>query len=245
MLRGGVYAKSLDRNDSNNVNVTWTDGFHGSYRADNGWQSHFILQRNAAEGTGSIRRGQLDFDDSDARNTYFLGFENTRSWGRIVQRGLDVSYLPASMLKDGDKSGRREDYWGMVGRFAFSWPRRREGTRLRAGLEMGYAPKVPTPAGAGLGEKPDGLAWDVVASIMDFKPGHSIGINYAGTGHGWLMSPQFRPNEDLCEVRYQWRPKKLPLFEWRVRWREDLVQPVDTLRKRDMFDMYLRLTWEF
>ena len=79
VLRGGVYAKSLDRNDSNNVNVTWTDGFHGSYRAENGWHSHLIVQRNAAEGTGSIRRGQLDFDDSKARNTYFLGFENTRS----------------------------------------------------------------------------------------------------------------------------------------------------------------------
>ena len=57
VLRGGVYAKSLDRNDSNNVNVTWTDGMQATYRAQNGWNSSFVLQRNARDGTGSIRRG--------------------------------------------------------------------------------------------------------------------------------------------------------------------------------------------
>ncbi len=93
-------------------------------------------------------------------------------------------------------------------------------------------------------EKVSGLAWDVVASLMDFRPGHNIGINYARTGTGWFLSPQFRPNEELFEIRYQWRPENIPLFEWRVRWREDLIQPVDTIRKRDVFDMYLRLTWE-
>ena len=33
VLRSGVYAKSLDRNNSNNVNVNWTDGFLAIYRA--------------------------------------------------------------------------------------------------------------------------------------------------------------------------------------------------------------------
>ena len=65
------------------------------------------------------------------------------------------------------------------------------------------------------------------------------------TGAGWLLSPQFRPNEELFEIRYQWRSRVLPLFEWRIRWREDLVKSVDAQRKREVFDMYLRLTWEF
>jgi len=90
-LRGGVYAKSLDRNDSNNVNVTWTDGMQINLRSKSDWRSNFIVQRNAKDGTGSIRRGPLDFDDDSARNTYFLGFENLRSWGPVVQRSLDVS----------------------------------------------------------------------------------------------------------------------------------------------------------
>ena len=33
VARGGVYAKSLGRNDSNNLRVNWTDGLHRTYKA--------------------------------------------------------------------------------------------------------------------------------------------------------------------------------------------------------------------
>ena len=247
VLRGGVYGKSLDRNDSNNVNVTWTDGIHATYRGFYGWASHFVLQRNARDGTGSIRRGLLDFDDSGARNTYFLGFENIERWGPVVQRALDVSYLPDSLLKDGDPDGRREDYWGLVGRLTVRWPQRSEGPRLRAGMEVGYAPERPTAEAVDLDGSGDvdGLAWDVVVSAMGFAPGHSIGLNYGRTGPAWFLSPQFRPNEELIEIRYQWRPARLPLLEFRVRRRQDLDQLVGTLQKGNVLDGYVRLTWEF
>jgi hypothetical protein len=245
VLRGGVYAKSLDRNNSNNVNVNWTDGLQATYRARNGWNSSFVLERNARDGTGSIRRGQLDFDDSKARNTYFAGFENITRWGPVSQRGFDVSYLPASLLKDGDPNGRREDYWGFVGRLMFRWPQRSEGIRFRGGTEIGYAPETATSAAANLDTSVSGLAWNIVASIMDFRPRHNIGINYAQTGAGWLLSPQYRPNEELFEIRYQYRPKGFALLEARVRWREDLEQQIGTLQKREEFDFYLRATVEF
>ncbi|MGI9309050.1 MAG: hypothetical protein ACR2P6_07300 [Gammaproteobacteria bacterium] len=250
VLRSGVYAKPLDRNDSNNVNVTWTDGFQGMFRAQNGWNSSFILQRNASDGTGSIRRGQLDFEDQAARNTYFLGFENIESWGLIVQRGFDISYLPSSLLEDGlpeegEARGNTEDYWGLVGRLAMRWPNRPDGMRFRGGMELAYAPNVPTAEGANLESSVDGLAWDVVASLMDFYPDHSIGLNYGQTGAGWMLSPQFRPNEELIEIRYQWRPDWFPLVEVRFRWRNELEQQVGTAQKRDVFDLYARLTWEF
>ncbi len=82
---------------------------------------------------------------------------------------------------------------------------------------------------------------------MDFLPTHSIGINYAQTGAGWLLSPQFRPNEELFEIRYIWNPRRpyFPLLEARIRWREDLEQRVGTLRKQEELDGYIRLTWEF
>jgi len=245
VLRGGVYAKSLDRNNSNNTNINWTDGMQATYRAANGWNSSFVLERNARDGTGSIRRGPLDFDDSKARNTFFTGFENIQNWGLIVQRGFDVSYLPNSLLKDGNLNGRREDYWGLVGRLAVRWPQRSEGIRLRVGTEIGFAPETPTAAAVNLDKDADGLAWDVVASIIDFRPGHSIGVNYARTGAGWLLSPQFRSNEELFEIRYMWRPVGLPFLEARVRWREDLEQQIGTPQKREEFDMYIRLTWQF
>lgn len=248
VLRGGVYAKSLDRNDSNNVNITWTDGMHATYKARNNWHSHFVLQRNVSSGTGSIRRGDfLNYESSTARNTWFYGLENYESWGLITQRSFDVSYLPDSLVKDGDPADPREDYLAFVGRLAMRWPQRTEGPRLRAGAELGYAPETPTNVA---GELPgagdlDGLAWNIVASIMEFKPGHSIGLNYGWTGGGWLLSPQFRPNDELLEIRYQWNYEDWPLIEIRARQREDIEQRLGTNRKRDEFDFYARVTWQF
>jgi hypothetical protein len=115
VLRSGVFARSLDRNDSANVNVTWTDGLHATLRKRAGWATHFILQQNSDEGSGSTRRALLDFASSSAKSSYFVGFENTTKLGNIVQRSCDISYLPASLLKDGTQDGRREDYWAFVG----------------------------------------------------------------------------------------------------------------------------------
>ena len=117
--------------------------------------------------------------------------------------------------------------------------------RLRAGMEIGFAPETPVAGAVNLDNDADGLAWDVVASLMDFRPNHSIGVNYARTGAGWLLSPQFRPNEELIEIRYMWRPEGLPFFEARIRRREELKQEIGALRKRSEFEMYLRLTWDF
>lgn len=246
VLRGGVYAKSLDRNDSNNWRVTWTDGLQATLRTG-GWTSNLVLQRNTRGGTGSIRRDPLDFDDDGARNTYFLGFENRERWGPLVQRAFDISYLPSSLLKDGEPEGRRTDYWGLVGRLMVRWPPEKEGLRLRAGAEIGYAPETPTAEAKGLpgtGDA-DGLAWDVVISAMDFAPGHSIGVNYGLTGAGWLLSPQFRPNEELIEIRHMWRPERLPLLESRIRRRQELDPLVDSAQRRTQYDFFVRLTWRF
>ena len=91
----------------------------------------------------------------------------------------------------------------------------------------------------------DGLAWEVMASVMNFTPDHSIGLNYGRAGAGWLLSPQFRENDELLEIRYQWRPSRLPVLEARVRWREELERLTGALQKREQFDFYLRLTWQF
>lgn len=148
VLRAGVFSRSLDRVDSNNTRVTWTDGVHFTMRRRVGWETHAIVQYNSADGSGSIRRGALDFDDSNARFSYFVATENRNAWGPVVQRSLGISYLPDSLLKDGDTAGRREDYLGIVARGAARWPQRSEGIRFRAGFEVGYAPEVPTSQGA-------------------------------------------------------------------------------------------------
>ena len=90
-----------------------------------------------------------------------------------------------------------------------------------------------------------GLAWNVVISAIDFAPAHSIGVNYGRTGAGWLLSPQYRPNEELIEIRHMWRPERFPLLESRIRRRQELDQLVDTIQRRTQYDFFVRLTWRF
>ena len=245
VARGGVFAKSLDRNDSNNINVNWTDGLHATFKGKSGWIPHLILQHNSEDGPSNVRREPLNFEDSDARVSYFFGIESLKRTRLFLQRGLDISYLPNSLLKDGVLSGRREDYYGIVIRSANRWPERDEGIRLRVATELGYAPETQTRSAAGLAGDGDvdGLAWNVVLSLMDIRPNHSVGINYGRVGAGWLLSPQFRQNESLAEIRYQWRRTRKLALDVRIRIRTELEQRALTVGKSEEVDFFLRFTW--
>jgi hypothetical protein len=248
VARGGVIAKSMDRNDSHNMNINWTDGLHATWKSRFGWTTNLILQHNDSDGSSSIRRGPLDFHDPDSRVTYFVAMENLRPWGAIVQRGIDVSYLPASLLKDGDRQGRIEDYWGVVGRFAARWTvSEKRDTRFRISGEIAYAPETPTNDASGIGTSgdSDGLGWAVTAALMNFRPGHSFGLAYGRVAAGWLLSPQYRQNEELKEFRYVWRYRDNKSFEIRFRQRDELDRLVTAQNNRDDFDLFVRFTSRF
>ncbi len=247
VARGGVYSKSLDRNNSNNLRVNWTDGIHSTFKARNGWVSHMILQYNSEDGPGSVSRAPLDFSNSDSRVSYFFGFENLQSKRLLIQRAFDITYIPSSLLVDGQTAGPVEDYWGIVARAANRWPLRSEGWRIRLSSEVGYAPNTPTKTASGIigTGNADGLAWNVTASVMDFVPNHSIGINFAKTEAGWLLSPQYTDNERLFEIRYVWRPTNRLTVDIRGRWRDDLHERIIVDPGRNRFDFYARFTWSF
>jgi hypothetical protein len=110
---------------------------------------------------------------------------------------------------------------------------------------VGYAPETQTRAAAGLAGAgdADGLAWNVAISLMEFKPNHSVGVNYGRVGAGWLLSPQFRQNESLAELRYQWRRSKDLSLDFRVRRRAALEQPVSSATEDSDVDFFVRVTW--
>jgi len=245
--RAGVFAKSLDRNDSNGSNVNWTDGVHGILHVNKDWTGHLILQKNHADGTGNVRRGPIDFEDDGSRITYFLAWENKRRFGPINQQGFDITYMPRSLMKDGDRNGRIEDYIGFVGRFAASWPLGSIGRHLNIAGEIGYAPETPTRAAMGLAGNgdTDGFAWLVSVSVVDFRPDHSVGINYGRTDAGWLLSPQYRENEEVVEIRYMWRRSLNLAIDIRARWREELEQLENTVRNRQELNVFARFTFGF
>jgi hypothetical protein len=247
VARGGVFSKSLDQNDSNNLRVNWTDGLHATFKAKSGWESHMVLQYNSEDGPSTVRQYPLDFSDSGSRVSYLLGFENLQEKRRIVQRALDINYFPAALLSNGQAGGPLDDYWGIVARAAARWPVRTESWRLRFSSEIGYAPNTPTKTATGIIGTGDagGLAWNITASIMDFLPNHSIGINYAQTEAGWLVSPQYKNNGRLFEIRYVWRPTGKLTLDVRARWRDDLHERIIEDTDRDRLDVYVRFTWSF
>lgn len=108
----GVARKSLDRHDSPNADITWTDGVQVKHRAANGWSTTAIAQYNDNEGATQVRRAPLDFGEDGSRLSYFVGVENTQKAGPFVQRAVNISWLPDALHSDGVGAGTVDDYWG-------------------------------------------------------------------------------------------------------------------------------------
>ncbi|MHB1053355.1 MAG: hypothetical protein ACYCZT_09850 [Thiobacillus sp.] len=86
----GVARKSLDRNDSPNTDITWTDGVQVKHKSVSGWATTAIAQYNDSEGATQVRRAPLDFRDDGSRVSYFVGLENAEKAGPLVQRAVDT-----------------------------------------------------------------------------------------------------------------------------------------------------------
>lgn len=243
----GVPAKGLSRNDSPNIDVTWTDGMHLVAPVVDGWKGHVILQHNHRHGTGTTARAPLDFSDSGSRAGVFLGLEAASNPAPFLVRMIDLTWLPDALASEGASQDRRQDYLAASGRASTAWPLGAGGMKLVAGGEIGYAFRTPFGDAAGTGEagRTDGLAWQIGPSLYDIRPGHNIGVVYGRTGAGWLLSPDFRPNDELMEVRYQWKFTPDWSMEARLRRREEITIPATAAQARVDRDFYVRVTGKF
>ena len=240
----GVAGKSLDRANSQNTDINWTDGLHLRYQwTESGWKSHLILEYNSPEGSSSVTRKPLDFSDSSTRVTSFLMIENKKPWGNIVQRSFGVTYMNNALLADANNSTQREDYINLVSRLAAKWSLGfNSKSHLLIAIAGGYA--INTPDTIELG-KTGNWAGQSSINLIDFFPKHSLGFLYGYTEGGWLISPDFRPNNQLLELRYRWKITKHQKFEVRVRWREDLKLQDDSSEHQVDKDFYLRYSFSF
>ncbi len=243
----GVAKKSLDRNDSPNTDINWTDGVLATRQWGNGWNSDIILQYNAKEGATNVRRKPLNFTDSSSRISYFIRYGNKKKSGAFIQRALDITYLPSALRKDGSSTGRIEDYLVFLGRVALAWPVSNKGTKFVLGLEVAYAPETPTLAAKSLpgsGDS-DGFATQITFNFVDIFPRHSMGLVVGRAGAGYLLSPDFRENNNLLELRYKWQLNKKQKFEARIRRRTEIKRLSGAADKRVDSDIYFRFTHKF
>lgn len=243
----GVAKKSLSRNDSPNVDITWTDGLLLQYQGATGTNYYTILQRSTDEGPTTVRRAPLAFTENGSHTTYYFGMDKKDKKGLIAQRAWDITYIPDALRKDGTAAGRIEDYYGIAGRLALQWPMGASGMRFMWAGEAAYAPNTPTEAALRIGGTDDagGFAFQTSANFIDFAPGHSFGLVYGEADGGWLLSPDFPNNMTLIEGRYGWRFLKDQILELRLRQREDAEQLTTAVQKRTDTDYYVRYTVKF
>lgn len=242
----GVASKGLDRSDSPNTEINWTDGVHLDMPVAGGWRGHLIGQYRHRLGSGAVAHAPLDFSDGGSRATLFAGLENRQRLGPITQRMLSVTWMPDSLADQGLANPSRRDYTTVDARIAAEWPLREGGPRFVLGGEVGYALQTPlgVAAGTGGGGETGGLAWQFQASVFDFVPKHHVGLVYGRADAGWLLSPDYRPNDSLAEIAYQWQFLPKTSMEARVRERRELEHPAGTRERVDR-DLYVRVTHKF
>ncbi len=246
----GVPRKSLDRNDSPNTDVTWTDGFHASIRVADGWRQHVVLQRNGDRGPSNVVRRPLDATAPDSRVIVFTAAELPGRWGPFIQRAIDLTYIPGAVpgpAPDADPGAHREGYVALVLRGAVQPEPTLLGGRAVLGSELGHAWGTPSRSllGTGTTGDGDGLAYQLSASLMEMGGRHSVGIVYSRAGDGWLISPDIRDNNREVEARYYWHYARWGRLDVRFRSREDLFHRVDALQRRRDQDVYIRTTLRF
>jgi hypothetical protein len=252
----GVPRKSLDRNDSPNTDVTWTDGVHASIRLGDGVRQHIVLQRNSRSGPTNVVRGPLDFSGPGSRVTVFTGLHLEGRWGPFIQREADFTYIPAVVPRwdpdappDAPPDGHAGDYAAVVLRLAVEPPVAVLGGRVVLGTELGAATGTPARALLGTGTaadgRGDGRAMQLSASIMDMGGRHSVGVVHSRAGDGWLISPDIRDNNREVEARYYLRYASWGRLDMRFRHREDLYRRVAASQRRIDRDIYIRTTLRF
>jgi hypothetical protein len=243
----GVPRKSLDRNDSPNTDVSWTDGLHASFLLRQGLRHHLILQRNGSEGASNTARGPLDFSGDRSRVTLFAALHLDDRSGPFIQREVDLTYIPGVVPRV-EEGGERGDYLTLVVRGAVQ-PAVVLGGRLVLGGEIGAAagppPRVLLGTGTAEDGPADGWAFQMSANIMDVRDRHSFGIALSQAGDGWLISSDIRDNNREVEARYYWQYASWGRLDVRGRLRTDMYRRVGAIERRLDRDVYVRTTLRF
>ena len=240
-----IMKKSLDQNDSTNFDISWTDGIWWQWRGQD-WTTHAIVRHNDRRGpTGALRR-PLDFADGDSRASLFMAVESRTPIGPLVQRMVTMTWLPSALRTDGLGEPALDDYLALTAKAAAEWPLGQGGTRFRLGGELGWSADTPRRAvmNSGTGDA-DALSWQTSFSFMDVLPDHDFGIVYGRVADGWLLSSDFRPNDELFEARWVWQASPAWQLDARLRRREEIDLPSAVAQPRRDDDIYLRATWKF
>lgn len=235
----GVPDKSLDRKDSDNMSINYTDGASIDWKVGEGWSLLGIAQYNPPQGPTNRPRAPLTFEDSGSRVSGLLALQKAQEDGFWALRSLSLTVLPQTLLRGADTS----TYTGAVGNVAVRWPAQGNQMHLLVGGSLAYAPDIPRTAAVYDDAQ---WAWQATANLMNFaRMRQSVGIVWMRSGAGWLLSPDLASNTQLWEIRYRIRPLEPLTIEARFRYRSDDERLLGASGSQRDRDWYVRATWRY
>lgn len=239
--------RSLDRSQASSLNIGWTDGIAFRQALGRQWYGEIVAQYNGADGNGQTTRGPLAFDDSDSRVGFFGVLGSDADVGPVFMRALAVTVYPDALASEGLSSSQREDYVTATFKLGAGWDLGDSGRRLVAVGELGRALETPQRLAVGLPGRgdADGWGWQLGADLVNVFPRHTVGLNYGRVDAGWLISNDFRQNNELAEFRWQFKYSAALRFEFRARWRRELERLAGAAFLQRDRDVRVRTTWKF
>ncbi len=239
--------RSFDRSQASALNIGWTDAVSYRRNFSNGWYGEALAQYNSRDGNGQAFRGPISFDDSDARVGFFGVLGSDESLGPVFMRALSLTVYRDALAPAGISSPERDDYILGAFKFGAGWDLSNSGRRLVAVGELAHAFNTPlnsTLRLPGTGDA-DGWGWQFGADLVNVFPRHTVGVNYGQSDGGMLISNDFRQNEELAELRWQFQYSTALRFEFRARWRRELDRLIGAgFLQRDR-DLRFRTTYRF
>lgn len=227
-----IQAKGLAPNDGPNLDIQWTDGLRLESPLGGGRRGTLLLRYLPPGGPGSVHRQPLDFGSGAGRIGGALALDWVQALGPLLQRRLALDFYP-QVLAQGD---RRADYAIATARATAAWPLSEAGWRLLLGGELGHAVRAPAASRRG--------AWHLEGALESPGRRHGLSLVHGRVGSAWLVSSDFRGNDELSELRYLWRVTPQFSLDARWRWRREIELPGLSARRVDR-DAFLRATWRF
>lgn len=240
-------ARSFDRHQISRINIGWTDAIAYRRNFANGWYGEALAQYNGSDGNGQTFRGPITFDDSDSRIGFFGVLGSDAALGPVFMRALSLTVYPDALAPAGITSAERDDYILGAFKLGAGWDLGEAGRRLVAVGELAHAFNTPLKSTVRLPGSGDvgGWGWQVGADLVNILPKHSVGLNYGQADGGMLISNDFRQNNELAELRWQYRHSAALRFEFRARWRRDLERLDGAAFLQRDRDIRLRTTYRF
>lgn len=235
--RNKVYSnagRSIDRFQSNNVNVHWSDGMYMKKDLTSLWYGEAIFEL--------IEEGQLaypydpplTFGGNEITPGLYLGLSNDeRDSFNFIQKSFGIQYFHNAYF-DGLSNNGSEEYVSYLAFTTRAVTDYEGGELLKGGSwriagEIGYNSQGPFD---------EGTIFNASVGMNSFATKHNLMVEFTKVGDEWISANVYGPNTDEMEIRYIYQLNSRIKIESRLRVRDFRNDSI-------VYGTFLRGTYKF